>query len=189
MSAAGLPLAWSQTITSPSFGALSELAVFPAMSAVRVGEVGYLIWDYVYGDADGLYPHPDRITRLTHPSMLSPASDNLISFSPSPSHDLTTDFNNIKIEIITNSEESETTYSPAPSSPCPSPTNEVSFEQAREPCEEVNEQQHHWIPVPNILDDATQADFEYYCRIRQNKKSVINVLCVIEAKEEKEKKK
>ncbi|SAM09811.1 hypothetical protein [Absidia glauca] len=43
MSTAGLPLAWSETITSPSFGALPELAVSPALSAIRVGEIDHPI--------------------------------------------------------------------------------------------------------------------------------------------------
>ncbi|SAM09873.1 hypothetical protein [Absidia glauca] len=74
MSAAGLPLAWSQTITSPSFGALSDVGVVlvevvvkknsnafllshdttvgvsPALSAVRVGEVDHSIWEYINED-------------------------------------------------------------------------------------------------------------------------------------------
>ncbi|SAM04414.1 hypothetical protein [Absidia glauca] len=71
MSAAGLPLSWSQTITSPSFGALSELAVSPALSAVRVGEVDHPVYNFIYGEVDGPQLEPDRckaigLTLSTH---------------------------------------------------------------------------------------------------------------------------
>ncbi|SAM09812.1 hypothetical protein [Absidia glauca] len=60
MSTAGLPLSRSETITSSSFGALSELAVSPALSVVRVCEVDHPIWEYIQADIDGLYPPLDN---------------------------------------------------------------------------------------------------------------------------------